>query len=144
MANRNCTYCCQYFDKDLDCSSVMQKSWDIHFHLALDWNNVVWTIWWLKQSIKSWMLNKSFIAITNTSCIYLFSCVWVFCLLKGRKVNVLPTLTFSYTKETRGRVGLAGYLNLDFMYGMYLKMTLFLKKKLFIDAILFDLCVFHK
>ena len=86
-------------------------------YLALDWSNAAWPIWWLKQSIKLCKLNESVVAITNTSCFYLLTCVWVFCFLKVQKFNLPPTLALNYTKATRSRVVSVSklyFLNLDF------------------------------
>ena len=55
--------------------------------------------------IKPCKLNESVFAITNTSCVYLLTCVWVFCFLKVQKFNLSPTLALNYTKATRSRVG---------------------------------------
>ena len=91
MANKNFAY----YYKDLNCWSGTLKSWNVHFHLALDWNNVAWPIWWLKQWIKPSKLNESIIAITNTSYVYLLRCVWVFCFLRVQKLNLSPTLALN-------------------------------------------------
>ena len=48
-------------------ASILIICWNIHFHLALDWSNAVWPIWWLKKSIKPDKLNESAATITNTS-----------------------------------------------------------------------------
>ena len=101
--------------------NILMKGWNVHFHLALDWSNAAWPIWWLKQSIQLRKLNESVFAITSTSCIYLLTCVWVFCLLKVRKFNLSPTLALNYTKAAWSRVALVSklsFLNLDFTYGM--------------------------
>ena len=95
------------------------KGWNVHFHLALNWSNAAWPIWWLKQSIKLCKLNESVVAITNTSCFYLLTCVWVFCFLKVQKFNLSPTLALNYAKATWNRVVLVrnmSFLNLDFTY----------------------------
>ena len=90
----------------LTVANILIKRWNVHFHLALDWSNTTWPIRWLKQSIKPCKLNESVVAITNTSCVYLLTCVWVFCFLKVQKFNLSPTLALNYTKATRSRVGL--------------------------------------
>ena len=95
------------------------KGWNVHFHLALNWSNAAWPIWWLKQSIKLCKLNELIVAITNTSCVYLLTCVWVFCFLKVQKFNLSPTLALNYAKATWNRVVLVrnmSFLNLDFTY----------------------------
>ena len=56
--------------------------------------------------IKPCKLNESVVAITNTICVYLLTCVWVFCFLKVQQFNLSLTLALSYTKATRSRVGL--------------------------------------
>ena len=102
------------------------KGWNVHFHLALNWSNAAWPIWWLKQSIKLCKLNESVVAITNTSCFYLLTCVWVFCFLKVQKFNLSPTLALNYTKVTQSRVVLVSklsFLNLDFTYGPHIVET---------------------
>ena len=86
----------------LTIANIFTKSWNVHFHLALDWSNAAWPIWWL---IKPYKLNESVVPITDTSCVYLLTCVWVFCFLKVQKFNLSPTLALSYTKTTRSRVG---------------------------------------
>ena len=55
--------------------------------------------------IKPCKLNESVFAIANTSCVYLLTCVWVFCFLKVQKFNLSPTLALNYTKATQSRVG---------------------------------------
>ena len=90
----------------LTIANILIKSWYVHFYLALDWGNASWPICWLKQPMKPCNLNESVVAITNTSCIYLLPCVWVFCFLKVQKFSLSPNLPFSYTKATRNRVGL--------------------------------------
>ena len=50
--------------------------------------------------IKPCKLNESVVAITNTICVYLLTCVWVFCFLKVQQFNL------SLTQATRSRVGL--------------------------------------
>ena len=50
--------------------------------------------------IKPCKLNESVVAITNTSCIYLLTCVWVFCFLKVQQFNLSLTLAVNYTKAT--------------------------------------------
>ena len=90
----------------LPIANILIKSWYVYFHLALDRSNAAWPIWWLKQSIKPCKLNESVVAITNTSCVYLLTCVWVFYFLKVQKFNLSPTLALNYTKATRSRVGL--------------------------------------
>ena len=105
MTNRNFTYCCQYFDERLKCS----------------FSSSIEPIWWLKQSIKLCKLNESVVAITNTSCVYLLTCVWVFYFLKEPKFNLSPTLALYYTKATRCMVALVSklsFLNLDFTYSV--------------------------
>ena len=101
------------------------KGWNVHFHLAsgwsyfYDWSNAAWPVWWLKQSIKLCKLNESIVAITNTSCLYLLTCVWVFYFLKVQKFNLSPTLALNYAKTTRSRVVFVSklsFLNLDFKY----------------------------
>ena len=56
--------------------------------------------------IKPYKLNESVVAITKTSCVYLLTCVWVFCFLKVKQFNLSLTLALNYTKATRIRVGL--------------------------------------
>ena len=90
----------------LTIANILIKNWNFHFHLALDWSNPAWPIWWLKQLIKPCKLNGSVFAITNTSCVYLVTCVRVFCFLKVQKFNLSPTLDLIYIKATRSRVGL--------------------------------------
>ena len=90
----------------LTIANILIKSWNVYFHLALDWSNAVWPIRWLKQSIKRCQLNESVVAIINTSCVYLLTCVWAFCFLKVQESNVSPTLAVNNTKATRRRVGL--------------------------------------
>ena len=51
-------------------------------------------------------LNESVVAITNTSCVYFLTCVWVFCFLKVQYFNISLTLALNYTKATPSRVGL--------------------------------------
>ena len=62
----------------LTIGNILIKSWNVHVHFALDWSNAAWPIWWLKQSIKPCKLNESLVAITNMSCVYLLTFVWVF------------------------------------------------------------------
>ena len=90
----------------LTIANILIKSWNVHFHLALDWSNAAWPIWWLKQSIKPCKLNESVFAITNTSCVYLLTCVWIFCFSKLQKFNLSPTLALNYTKASQIRVRL--------------------------------------
>ena len=59
----------------------------------------------MKQSIKPCKLNESVAAITNTRCVYLLTCVWVFYFLKVQKFNLSLTLALN-TKGFRRRVGL--------------------------------------
>ena len=69
--------------------------------------------------IKPCKLNESVVAITNTSCVYLLTCVWMFCYLKVQKFNLSPTQALNYTKATRSRVVLVSklpFLNFDFTY----------------------------
>ena len=95
MANRNFTYYCQYFHKKWKC--------------LLGWSYAAWPIWWLKQSIKPYKLNESAVAITNRSCcVYLLTCVWVFCFLKVQRFNLSPTLPLYYIKATPSRIELVG------------------------------------
>ena len=89
--------------------NILIKSWNVHFHLALNWSNTAWPIWLLKQSIKPCNLNESGVAITNTSCVYLLTCICVFCFLKVQKFNLSPTLALNYTKATQSRVGLVSF-----------------------------------
>ena len=101
--------------------NILMKGWNIHFHLALDWSNAAWPIWWLKLSLKLCKLNESVVPITNTSCVYLLTYVIVFCFLKVQKFNPSPTLALNYTKATRSTVVLVSklsFLNLDYTYGM--------------------------
>ena len=84
-----------------------------------DWDDAAWPVWLLKQSIKLCKLNESTVAITNTSCVYLLTCAWVFYFLKVQKFNLLSTLALNYAKTTRSRVVLVSklsFLNLDFKY----------------------------
>ena len=90
----------------LTIANILIKSWNVHFHLALDWSNAAWQIWWLKQLIKPCKLNELVVAITNMSCVYLLTCLWMFSFLKAQKFNFSPTLALSYTNATRSRVGL--------------------------------------
>ena len=113
----------------LTIGNILIKSWNVHVHFALDWSNAAWPIWWLKQSIKLCKLNESVVAITNTSCFYLLTCVWVFCFLKVQKFNLSPTLALNYTKATRSRVVKSWFY--------------FLKKMLFSDVISFNPYAFH-
>ena len=80
----------------------------------------------MNQSIKLCKLNESVVAITNTSCVYLLTCVWLFCFLKVRKFNLSPILALNYTKVTLIRVVLVSklsFLNLDFTYGPHIVET---------------------
>ena len=128
----------------LTIADILIKSWNVHFHLTLDWSNATWPIWWLKQSIKPCKLNESVVAITNTSCVYLLTCVWVF--FKEQKFNLLPTLALNYTQATGNRVGLVSYLFWILILGMVCSWNLhrryFLIKMLFSDVVLFDPCIF--
>ena len=90
-------------------ANILIKSWNVNFHHALDWCNVAWPIWWLKQSIKPCKLNDPVVAITSTSCVYRLTCAWVFCFLNVQKFKLLPTLTLNFSKATRRRVGLVSY-----------------------------------
>ena len=56
--------------------------------------------------IKPCKLNKSVVAITNASCVYPLTCVWVFCFLKVQQFNLSLTLALNYTKAARRRVEL--------------------------------------
>ena len=117
MASRTFTYYCQYLDEKLKCSF---SSW-IGLELFLWWSNAAWAERWLKQSIKLCKLNESIAAITNTSCVYLLTCAWVFCFLKVQKFNLSPTLALNDTKANRSMVVLVSklsFLNLDFKYGI--------------------------
>ena len=105
--------------------NILMKGSKVHFHLALGWSyfydssNAAWLLWWLKQSIKLCKLKESIVAITNTSWVYLLTCVWVLCFLKVQKFNLSPTLALNYAKATRSRVVLVStlsFLNLDFTY----------------------------
>ena len=59
------------------------------------------------EAIDKFMQAKeSLVAITNTSCVYFLTCVWVFCFLKVQYFNISLTLALNYTKATRSRVGL--------------------------------------
>ena len=80
----------------LTIGNILIKSWNVHVHFALDWSNAAWPIWWLKQSIKPCKLNEPVVTITNTSCVYLLTFVWVFCFLKVQKFNVSPTLALPF------------------------------------------------
>ena len=116
MVNRDFTYYCQDLDEKLKCSS---SSWKLDWSYFYDWSNAAWSIWWLKQSIKLYKLNESIVAITNTSRVYILTCVWVFCFLKVQKFTVSPTLALNYTKATRSRVVLVSklpFLSFDFTY----------------------------
>ena len=66
----------------LTIGNILIKSWNVHVHFTLDWSNAAWRIWWLQQSIKPCKLNESVVAITNSSCGYLLTFVWVFWFLK--------------------------------------------------------------
>ena len=117
-------------------ANILIRSWNFHFHPALGWCNAAWPIWWLKHSIKLCKLNESVVAITNTSCFYLLTCVWVFCFLKVQKFNLSPTLALNYTKATRSRVGLVSCP----FYILILQMTCSwnLHQKYFLRKILFS------
>ena len=83
--------------------NILMKDWNVHFHLALDWSNAAWPMWWLKQSIKLCKLNESVVSVTKTSCVYLLACFWVSVLLfEGAKIQSFtsPTLALNYTKAT--------------------------------------------
>ena len=117
MANKTFTYYCQYLDENLKCSF----SFWIGLELFLWWSNAAWAERWLKQLIKLCKLNESIAAITNTSCVYLLTCAWVFCFLNVQKFNLSPTLALNYTKANRSMVVLVSklsFLNLDFKYGI--------------------------
>ena len=120
-------------------ANILIRSWNFHFHPALGWCNAAWPIWWLKHSIKLCKLNESVVAITNTSCFYLLTCVWVFCFLKVQKFNLSPTLALNYTKATRSRVGLVScpfyILILQMTCSWNLHQSYFLKKILFSGVI---------
>ena len=94
----------------LNIANILIKSWNVHFHITLDWNNAAWPIWWLKQLIKPCKLTEAVVTITNTSCVYFLTCVWVFCFLKVQKFSFLKVqklnLALNYTKATQSRVGL--------------------------------------
>ena len=75
---------------------------------------------WLEQPIKPCKLNESVIAITNTSCVCLLTCVWVFCFLNRCRVGILRRAC-SWNLHQRH----------------------FFKKMLFSDVISFDSCIFH-
>ena len=94
-------FCMKSFNKN-----ILIKSWNVYFHLALDWNNAAWPIWWQKQLIKRCQLNESVVSINNMSCVFLLTCVWGFWFLKVQKFNLSPTLALNYTKATLSRVGL--------------------------------------
>ena len=101
--------------------NILMKGWNIHFHLALDWSNAAWPIWWLKLSLKLCKLNETAVTITNTSCVYLLTFVSVFCFLKVQKFKPSSTLALNYTKATRSTVVLVyklSFSNLDYTYGM--------------------------
>ena len=74
--------------------NIFIKSWNVHFHFALDWSNAAWSMWWLKQSTKPYKLNEALAAINNTSCVYLFDCLSV-CFLKVQNFNISPTLALN-------------------------------------------------
>ena len=130
------------------CFNILKKSWNVYFHLVLDWSNAAWPIWWLNQSTKRCQLNESVVAITNMSCVYLLTCIWLFCFLKAQKCNLSLTLALNYTKATRSRVGLVRYpfqiLILCMACSWNLHQRYFLKKMLFSGVIPFDPCIFHK
>ena len=96
MANRNFTYYYQYFDKKLKFS--------FSSYIGLDECSMANMM--MKQLIKTCKLNESVVAITNTSCVVLLTCLWMFCFLKVQKFNLSPTLALTYTKATQTRVGL--------------------------------------
>ena len=119
-------------------SNILINSWNVHFHLASDWSKGAWLIWWLKRSIKSCKLNESFVTITNTSCVYLVTCVWVFYFLKVQKFHLLSTLALNYTKDT--------FLLKSWFYVWHswnLHQRYFLKKMLFSYVISSDPCILH-
>ena len=96
IANRNFSYYCQYFDKKLKCpfSSCIGLEWCCMTNMMIG------------ELIEPLKLNESVVAITNTSCVYLLTWVWMFCFLKVQKLNLLTTMALNYTKATRSRVGL--------------------------------------
>ena len=98
----------------LTIANILIKSWNVHFHLELDWSNAAWQMWWLKQSIKPCKLIKSVVAITNTSCVYLLTCVWLFSFLKVQKFKLSPTLALNYTKAIRSRISKLVFLKFWF------------------------------
>ena len=105
----------------LTIANIVIKSWNVHFHLALDQSNAAWPIWWLKQLIKPCKLNESLVAITNRGCIYFLTWVRVFCFLKVQKFTLSLTLVVNYTKATRSRLGLLScpfWIFILRMYGM--------------------------
>ena len=92
--------------------------------LAFDWSSAAWPIWWFKQSIKLCKVNESVAAMTNTSCIYLLTCVSVICFLQVQKFILSFTLPLYYTKGTRRRVVLVSmHLNLHQVIETYIKDT---------------------
>ena len=97
-------------------ANIWIKSWNDNFYLALDCSNAAGTIWWLKQSIIPCKVNESVVAIANKCCVYLLTCVWMFCSLKVQKFNLSSTLALSYTKATWSRVGLVGLLFKSWFY----------------------------
>ena len=92
-------------------SRLRLKNWDVNWYLFWDfvtfrkihflWNHVSVRLTGILLTIaKPFKLNESVVAITNTSCVYLLTCVWVLCFLKMQKFNLSPTLTLCYTKAT--------------------------------------------
>ena len=77
----------------LTIGNILIKSWNIHIHFALDWSNAAWSIWWLKQLIKSCKLNESVVAITNSSCVCLLFECFLFWKYKNLTLH-LPWLPF--------------------------------------------------
>ena len=86
-------------------------------------------------------------AMTNTSRIYLLTCVSVFCFLKVQKFILSSTLPLYCTKATRRRVVLVSCLFEKLILRMTCNWNLnqryVLKKMLFSDVISFDPCIFH-
>ena len=118
------------------------------FIIILHWTRVMQhDQYWLKQSTKPCKLHESVVAITNTSCVYLLTCVWMFCYLKVQKLNLSPILPFYYTKATRTREGSVScpfqMLILRMACSWKLHQRYFLKKMLFSAVTSFDSCIFQ-
>ena len=101
MANRNFTYYCRYSDKKLKCSF----SSCIGMELCSTTNMTIEAFDKTMQA--KWV--SCCHAITNTSCVYLLTCVWMCCYLKVQKFNISLILALNYTKATRSRLGLVSF-----------------------------------